>query len=69
MIHWITERLGTAAWDQAGTEKEIHLVDTRDLVDRGEYTSSRCDQDRRGGRILKVRQEGSCLLRLRYLTQ
>jgi len=35
MIRWITEQLGTAAWDHVNNIKDIYIVDVRDLVDKG----------------------------------
>lgn len=34
MIYWITDRLGTASWDQVDDSFEGCIVDVRDLVDR-----------------------------------
>ena len=34
MIRWITERLGTAAWDHVSKQPDIYLLDVRDLVDK-----------------------------------
>jgi UDP-glucuronate decarboxylase len=35
MIRWITEYLGTSAWEHANNIKDIYIVDVRDLVDKG----------------------------------
>ena len=34
MIHWITESLGTAAWDGLDAPPGIHILDVRDLLDK-----------------------------------
>lgn len=34
MIHWINERLGTAAWDEAQGSNDISFFDVRDMVDK-----------------------------------
>ena len=33
-IRWITEQLGTAAYDQVQCNQDIHIVDVRELVDK-----------------------------------
>jgi UDP-glucuronate decarboxylase len=34
MIHWITESLGTAAWDGVEATPGTHILDVRDLIDK-----------------------------------
>ena len=40
MIHWITERLGTAAWSPAHLPPDISHIDVRDLLDKAGNAAS-----------------------------
>jgi hypothetical protein len=34
MIRWITDSIGTSAWDFAHSLPDFHIVDVRELVDK-----------------------------------
>ncbi len=66
MIHWITDRIGTAARDLAAPTQGVYLLDVRDLLDRGGNSAAamRCKLDqgiaalRAGQKVLVCCDEG-----------
>ena len=60
MIRWITEQLGTAAWESAQTQTGCVFLDVRDLVDKAGNSLTAIRRKIEEG--IALLQEGACLV-------